>query len=112
MSEGDKELLKSSTQGMHVDTIVALDGTGHYRTITEAILAAPSHSNRRYVIYVKKGVYKENIDMKKKKTNFMLSGDGMGQTIVTGNRNFMQGWTTFRTPTVGEYLTTFLTAIT
>uniref|UniRef100_A0A2N9EF21 Pectinesterase n=1 Tax=Fagus sylvatica TaxID=28930 RepID=A0A2N9EF21_FAGSY len=85
---------------MHVDTIVALDGTGHYRTITEAILAAPSHSNRRYVIYVKKGVYKENIDMKKKKTNIMLAGDGMGQTIVTGNRNFMQGWTTFRTPTV------------
>lgn len=112
MSEGDQELLKSNTQGMHVDTIVALDGTGHYRTITEAILAAPSHSNKRYVIYVKKGVYKENIDMKKKKTNIMLAGDGMGQTIVTGNRNFMQGWTTFRTPTIGEYLTTFLTAIT
>ncbi|KAM3752555.1 hypothetical protein ACB098_03G027700 [Castanea mollissima] len=100
MSEGDQDLLTSNPQGMHVNTIVAVDGSGHYRTISEAIYAAPSYSNRRYVIHVKKGVYKENIDMKKKKTNIMLVGEGMGQTIVTGNRNFMQGWTTFRTPTV------------
>uniref|UniRef100_A0A2N9JA80 Pectinesterase catalytic domain-containing protein n=1 Tax=Fagus sylvatica TaxID=28930 RepID=A0A2N9JA80_FAGSY len=68
MSEGDQELLKSSTQGMHVDAMVALDGTGHYRTITEAILAAPSHSNKR----------------------------PLSQAIGIS----MQGWTTFRTPTV------------
>lgn len=102
MTEGDQELLKSRTKGMHVDAIVALDGSGHYRTITEAITAAPSYSNRRYIIYVKKGVYRENIDMKKKKTNIMIVGDGMRQTIVTGNRHFMQGWTTFRTATVGQ----------
>ncbi|KAE8706437.1 putative pectinesterase/pectinesterase inhibitor 22 [Hibiscus syriacus] len=28
------------------------------------------------------------------------SYNGIGQTIVTGNRNFLQGWTTFRTATV------------
>ncbi|GLT90201.1 hypothetical protein SLE2022_081470 [Rubroshorea leprosula] len=100
ITKGDEELLRSSPVGMHVDAVVALDGSGHYQTITDAIYDAPSYSKRRYVIYVKKGVYGENIDMKRKKTNIMLIGDGMGETIVTGSRNFMQGWTTFRTATV------------
>lgn len=108
MTEGDQELLKVSTFGVHVDAIVALDGSGHYRSITEAINEAPSYSNRRYIIYVKKGVYRENIDMKRKKSNIMFVGDGIGQTVVTGNRNFMQGWTTFRTATVGEYLQIYM----
>ncbi|KAF2288273.1 hypothetical protein GH714_005761 [Hevea brasiliensis] len=108
MTEGDQELLKFSSLGVHVDAIVSLDGSGHYRTITEALNEAPSYSNRRYIIYVKQGVYRENIDMKKKKTNIMLVGDGIGKTVVTGNRNFMQGWTTFRTATVGEYLKNYM----
>ncbi|XVF57538.1 hypothetical protein PTKIN_Ptkin06aG0213600 [Pterospermum kingtungense] len=100
ITDGDQELLRKNPRGMHVHAVVSLDGTGHYQTITDAINEAPSYSNGRYIIYVKKGVYKENIDMKKKKTNIMLVGDGIGQTIVTGNRNFLQGWTTFRTATV------------
>ncbi|XWS64493.1 hypothetical protein CRYUN_Cryun05aG0008500 [Craigia yunnanensis] len=100
ITEGDQELLRTNPGGMHVDAVVSLDGSRHYRTITDAINEAPSYSNRRYIIYVKKGVYKENIDMKKKKTNIMLVGDGIGQTVVTGNRNFLQGLTTFRTATV------------
>ena len=101
MSEGDQELLRSAPHA-HANAVVALDGSGHYRTITEAVNAAPSHSNRRYTIYVKQGLYKENVDMKRKMTNIMLVGDGIGRTIVTSNRNFMQGWTTFRTATVGK----------
>lgn len=100
ITEGDEQLLRASPARMHADAVVALDGTGHYRSISDAIYAAPSYSKRRFVIYVKKGVYKENVDMKKKKTNIMLVGDGIGETIVTGNRNFMQGWTTFRTATL------------
>ncbi|CAA0816767.1 Probable pectinesterase/pectinesterase inhibitor 21 [Striga hermonthica] len=100
MSEGDKEMLASSpNRNMHVDSTVALDGSGDYRSIGQAIAEAPSHNVRRYVIHVKAGVYKENIDMKRKKTNIMLVGDGIGKTIITGNRNFKQGWTTFRTAT-------------
>ncbi|KAL2491950.1 putative pectinesterase/pectinesterase inhibitor 22 [Abeliophyllum distichum] len=100
MTDGDKELFVSTPNRMHVDAVVALDGTGRYRSINQAILEAPSYSNRRYVIYVKKGVYKENIDLKKKKTNIMLVGDGIRATVITGNRNFRQGWTTFRTATI------------
>lgn len=104
MTDGDKDLLLTHPKHMGVDAIVALDGTGHYRSIAQAIYEAPSYSNRRYIIYVKKGVYRENIDLKKKKTKIMIVGDGIGETVVTGTRNFMQGWTTFRTATVGEYI--------
>ncbi|PON42632.1 Pectinesterase inhibitor domain containing protein [Parasponia andersonii] len=100
ITDGDEELIKSHPTRMHFDAVVAADGSGTYRTITEAVNAAPSYSNRRYIIYLKKGVYRENVDMKRKKTNIMFVGDGIGQTVVTGNRNFMQGWTTFRTATV------------
>ncbi|KAL1060929.1 hypothetical protein V6Z11_1Z058100 [Gossypium hirsutum] len=100
ITDGDQELLRNHSSRMHADAVVSLDGSGRYQTITDAINEAPSYNNRRYVIYVKKGVYKENIDMKKKKTNIMLVGDGIGQTVVTADRNFMQGWTTFRTATV------------
>ncbi|KAF5952115.1 hypothetical protein HYC85_010059 [Camellia sinensis] len=100
VTEGDKDLLAPSPNGMHVDAVVALDGSGHYRSIIQAVNEAPNYSNRRYIIYIKKGVYRENIDMKKKKTNIMFVGDGIGATVVTGDRNFRQGWTTFRTATV------------
>ncbi|VFR01741.1 unnamed protein product [Cuscuta campestris] len=103
MSEGDREVVAAASRpgarGMHVDAVVALDGSGHHRSIGEAVSAAPNNSKRRYVIYVKRGVYHENVDMKKKKSNIMLVGDGIGATVVSGNRNFMQGWTTFRTAT-------------
>lgn len=102
LTETDESLMmRHDPSAMHPNTVVAIDGKGKYRTINEAINEAPNHSTKRYVIYVKKGVYKENIDLKKKKTNIMLVGDGIGQTIITGDRNFMQGLTTFRTATVG-----------
>ncbi|ESQ49502.1 hypothetical protein EUTSA_v10020457mg [Eutrema salsugineum] len=101
LPETDESLMmRLEPSAMHPDTVVSLDGKGKYRTINEAINEAPNHSTKRYVIYVKKGLYKENIDLKKKKTNIMLVGDGIGQTIITGDRNFLQGLTTFRTATV------------
>ncbi|CDY38712.1 BnaC01g27850D [Brassica napus] len=101
LSETDESLMtRVSPSAMHPDAVVSVDGKGKYRTINEAINEAPNHSTKRYVIYVKKGLYRENIAMKKKKTNIMLVGDGIGQTIITGDRNFLQGLTTFRTATV------------
>ncbi|KAK6915631.1 Pectinesterase inhibitor domain [Dillenia turbinata] len=67
ITDGDKETLHAHRKGLHVDAVVALDGSGHHRSIAEAVYAAPSYSNRRYIIYIKKGIYKENIDLKKKK---------------------------------------------
>lgn len=70
----------------------------------DAVLAAPDYSMKRYVIYIKRGVYKENVEIKKKKWNLMMVGDGMDATIISGNRSFVDGWTTFRSATFGKRL--------
>ncbi|XP_010541676.1 PREDICTED: probable pectinesterase/pectinesterase inhibitor 32 [Tarenaya hassleriana] len=95
---GDRKLLQ--TGGIpKADAVVAADGTGNFTTIMDAVSAVPENSENRYVIYVKKGVYSENVEIKKKKWNIMMIGDGMDVTVITGNRNFIDGWTTFRSAT-------------
>lgn len=93
----DRKLLQAN--GVPVDVVVARDGTGNFTNITEAILSAPDYSMKRYVIYIKRGVYQEYVEIKKKKWNIMMIGDGMDATIITGNHNYVDGWTTFRSAT-------------
>ncbi|KAK9142113.1 hypothetical protein Syun_011513 [Stephania yunnanensis] len=82
------ELLQMVNQSW-ADAVVALDGSGNYSSVGDAVKAVPDSSTKRFVIYVKRGVYKENVEIKKKKWNIMLVGDGMNSTIITGNRNFV-----------------------
>ena len=81
------------------DVTVALDGSGNYAKIMDAVLAAPDYSMKRFVILVKKGVYVENVEIKKKKWNIMILGQGMDATVISGNRSVVDGWTTFRSAT-------------
>lgn len=101
VSAGDRRLLQAQPTAV-ADAVVAQDGSGNYTTVAAAVAAAPSGSARRYVIYVKTGVYQENVEVKKKKWNLMLVGDGMGQTVISGSRSFVDGWTTYRSATFGE----------
>eukprot|EP01018_Ginkgo_biloba_P037216 Gb_25439 [translate_table: standard] len=100
LSAGDRRLLQASSPASQANVVVAKDGSGKYTTITAAINAAPQKSSKRYVIYVKAGVYKENIDISKTVTNLMLIGDGKDRTVVTGNKNVQDGSTTFKSATV------------
>ncbi|XP_057985783.1 pectinesterase/pectinesterase inhibitor PPE8B isoform X2 [Hevea brasiliensis] len=95
----DRKLLVIN--GVTPDAIVAADGTGNFTKIMDAVSAAPDYSMRRYVIYIKNGLYTEYVEIKKKKWNLMMVGDGMGATVISGNRNFIDGWTTFRSATFG-----------
>ncbi|KAK9149282.1 hypothetical protein Scep_008039 [Stephania cephalantha] len=95
----DRRLLQTPISKSWADAVVALDGSGNYSSVGDAVKAVPDRSTKRFVIYVKRGVYKENVEIKKKKWNIMLVGDGMNSTIITGNRNFVDGWTTFRSAT-------------
>lgn len=88
---------------IEADVVVAQDGSGTYRTVKEAVDAAPNGGKRRYVIYVKKGVYKENVDVGKKKRELMIVGDGMDATVITGSRNVVDGATTFNSATLGTF---------
>ncbi|KAL3740672.1 hypothetical protein ACJRO7_021878 [Eucalyptus globulus] len=96
----DHRLLQSLVNAVNADVVVAKDGTGKFKTVKEAIAAAPSKVQTRYVIYVKKGTYKENVEVAKTKTNIMLVGDGMDSTVITGSLNVIDGATTFNSATV------------
>ncbi|GLU14161.1 hypothetical protein SLE2022_307470 [Rubroshorea leprosula] len=98
MSVGDRRLLQSPS--LTPDVVVAKDGSGNFKTITEAVARAPVHSKKRYIIKIKAGVYRENVDVPKKQTNIMFWGDGRTKTIITGSQNVADGSTTFKSATV------------
>lgn len=104
ISAADRKLLQAAPKA---DLVVAKDGSGNYMTISEAVAASVkqrSGSTNRFVIYVKRGVYKENVEIKKSMKNLMLIGDGIDTTIVTGSKNNQDGSTTFRSATFGEFI--------
>ncbi|PUZ61833.1 hypothetical protein GQ55_4G309300 [Panicum hallii var. hallii] len=80
---------------------VAKDGTGNFRTVGEAVAAAPNNSRARTVIRVKAGTYEENVEVPPYKTNIALVGEGRDTTVITGSRSAAGGWTTFSTATFG-----------
>ncbi|KAI3455680.1 hypothetical protein Pfo_012343 [Paulownia fortunei] len=98
LSAGDRRLLQSSS--VTPDVVVAADGSGDYRTVAAAVAAAPQRSSRRYVIRIRAGVYRENVEVPRRKTNIMFLGDGRSSTIITGSRNVQDGSTTFNSATV------------
>lgn len=55
------------------------------------------------MIYIKCGVYFENIEIPREKTMIMFLGDGIGQTVIKANRNGADGWTAFNSATVGKF---------
>lgn len=82
---------------------VAQDGSGNFTTLSDAISFAPNNSEDRVIIFVKEGVYEENVEIPTFKPNIVLIGDGNDVTVITGKRSVKDGWTTFRSATVGEY---------
>lgn len=99
----DRKLLQKSLADPRVtaDIVVAKDGSGKYKTIKAALAAVPEKSKKRTVIYVKEGVYYENVKVEKNKWNVMMIGDGMSATVVSGKLNFVDGTPTFQTATFG-----------
>ncbi|KAG4162920.1 hypothetical protein ERO13_D01G142800v2 [Gossypium hirsutum] len=96
LSGSDRKLLQKIGAPLNADIVVAQDGSGNFKTISEAVAAAGGA--KRTVIHVKAGVYNENVDIQRSARNIMLIGDGIGATVVTGNKN-AQTTTTFRTAT-------------
>ncbi|KAL9228283.1 hypothetical protein vseg_003878 [Gypsophila vaccaria] len=103
ISKSDRKLLQSSIPTIKADLVVAKDGSGNFKTISEAIAASKKlrSGTNRFIIYVKKGVYNENVAITNKMKNIMIIGDGIDATIVTSNKNAQDGSTTFRSATFG-----------
>uniref|UniRef100_A0A5B7BVW0 Pectinesterase n=1 Tax=Davidia involucrata TaxID=16924 RepID=A0A5B7BVW0_DAVIN len=98
----DRRILQSSGDEYDPGELltVAADGTGNFTTITDAINFAPNNSYDRIIIYVREGLYKENVEIPSYKPNIVLLGDGTDLTVITGDRSVADGWTTFRSATV------------
>jgi pectinesterase len=88
------------------ELVVAADGSGQYKTVQEAIAAAPTGSvTNPIVIRIKPGVYKELIYVQREKRYVRLIGEDASKTVVTyglhANMIGMDGkpMGTYRTPT-------------
>ncbi|KAI3464405.1 hypothetical protein Pfo_021068 [Paulownia fortunei] len=104
LTSNDRKLLLAMNPNLiKPDLVVAQDGSGNHTTINDALKAVPDHSNYRFIIYVKKGVYYENVKVNKSKWNVMMIGDGLVQTIVSGNLNHDDGTKTFLTATFAVF---------
>ncbi len=91
------------------DATVAPNGDGQFKSIHDAIMAAPQglpSESRPWVIHVKPGVYKELIYVQRERKFIHLEGEDAKTTIITMNLHAnmpgADGKTigTFRTPTV------------
>ncbi|KAL8234765.1 hypothetical protein R6Q59_020865 [Mikania micrantha] len=105
MTAADRRLMQTPPQPT---VVVAMDGTGNFTTIGAAVSMAPNRSMSRYVIQIKAGVYNENVVIPRLKINIMLVGEGMNSTIITGSRNFVDGYTTFTSATLSVIGNNFL----
>jgi len=65
------------------NAVVAKDGSGNYTTVQAAIDAAPSNRASVYYIYVKKGEYKEVIEIGQTKPFIYLVGEDKNLTVLT-----------------------------
>ena len=90
------------------DTIVvARDGTGEFRTVSEALEVCRAFMDYHKVIFIKKGTYKEKVIIPQWLQNIELCGEDRDATIITydDHANVVfpptgKGMTTFRTYTV------------
>ena len=79
-------LLTASAAGKYdnPDTIVvARDGTGEFRTVTEAIEVCRAFMEYHKVIYIKKGTYKEKVIIPQWLQNIELCGESREETVIT-----------------------------
>ncbi|KAJ4841275.1 hypothetical protein Tsubulata_042612 [Turnera subulata] len=96
----DFRILKRSRESsLKPNVVVAQDGSGDFTRIMDAVNNAPDNSRQTYIIHIKQGIYREYVHVSEKKTNLMVIGDGMKNTIITGDRSFKGGWETFRSGT-------------
>lgn len=76
----------ASARGKYDNTdtiVVARDGTGEFRTVSEAVEVCRAFMEYTKVIYVKNGVYKEKVVVPSWLTNIEIVGEDRDKTIIT-----------------------------
>lgn len=103
--EQRRHLLQTVPANGTYNVTVAWNGSGKYRKIMDAVKNAPIKSSSPYVIYIKSGIYKEQVKINSSLTNIMLLGDGPAYTIITGSLSvaLTKSMTTFLSPTLSKH---------
>ena len=67
-----------------IDINVAQDGSGHFRTVQEAVMAVPAGTAARpVVVHIKPGTYRELVYVQREKRFFRFVGDDPLTTVIT-----------------------------
>lgn len=91
------------------DAVVALDGSGQFTSVQEAISRAPMRTgpkDPRWVILVKRGTYHERVYVQRERGNIAVIGEDAATTIISYDLHARvpdpdgKPMGTFRTPTV------------
>ena len=70
------------------EIVVALDGSGNFKSVQEAIMSVPAATaGSPVIIHIKPGTYKELIYIQREKRFFRLVGEDAARTILTYNLN-------------------------
>lgn len=102
-----RKLLQLGEAGIIVNNMVVVnpDGSGNFTTINDAVDAAPKNTKANsgyFGIYVVGGTYEEYVNIHSNKKYLLMVGDGINQTIITGNRSVGDEWTTYKSATFGK----------
>jgi pectinesterase len=88
--------------------IVALDGSGDYKTIQEAVTACGAFSSTEKKIFIKNGVYKEKVLIDSFHANISLIGESEDKTIITYNnyagQDFIGTFTSYTLKILGDHI--------
>lgn len=76
------------------DLIVAKDGSGNVKTVGEAIEKVPENNKKRFTIFIKKGVYDEQIRIPANKPYISFIGESRNETVLSFDINNKRAGTT------------------
>ncbi|XP_051152830.1 pectinesterase-like [Andrographis paniculata] len=91
---------KRELADLQPNAVVAVNGGGQFRSINDAIKTVPENNAKPFVILVKAGLYKEYVQIPKRKNFITIVGEGPDKTRIIGNKNFIDGTKTYQSATV------------
>ncbi|MCL7031257.1 hypothetical protein MKW94_011433 [Papaver nudicaule] len=100
-TSGQRKILQAGPGLVKPNVVVALDGSGKYRSVNEALQEVPADNKKPFIIYVKQGVYYEWINVTQRMTNLVLIGDGATKTKISHNQGYTVTRQTYVTATFG-----------
>ena len=80
---GNEVTFTTQTPAPDIMEVVSKDGKGSYTTMQAAFDSVPDNYTGKYIIYVRKGTYKEKLLLAANKLNVILVGESRDSTILT-----------------------------